>query len=219
MKRNYLATIAITIVLFVPWCIESAHAALIEEGALFYDGADRKIIYDTDLDITWLDYTKAPATWNKQDAWATDLSFEINGIIYDNWRLPSAGQSPETGWYKTESELGHLWYIDLGFDLGEHPSSTTVNESVFDNFISAWDAEYWFKTELASNPTIAWHFSIYQGLLGVHPKNHGFKALAVIDGKVAASVSIPATIILLSSGIVGLVCLKKIRRRYIGLWY
>jgi hypothetical protein len=87
----------------------SAEADLIDRGG--------GLIYDTDLNVTWLqdaNYTKTlmflPEAWN----WAENLVY--GG--YDDWRLPSAlnpdGSGPCRGYNCTESEMGHLYYIELG---------------------------------------------------------------------------------------------------------
>ncbi len=45
-------------------------------------------------------------------AWAESL---VIGTATD-WRLPSAGDTPASGYYNTLNELGHLYYTELGND-------------------------------------------------------------------------------------------------------
>ncbi len=67
------------------WSTGAARATLITESVTVnYSGAERNLIYDTDLDITWLDYSNDNDTWDNQVAWAGGLSFDIGGITYDN---------------------------------------------------------------------------------------------------------------------------------------
>ncbi len=82
------------------------------------------LIYDADLDITWLsDANYAQTTgydadglmdWDRAMPWAANLSY--GG--YDDWRLPTAlnqnGTGPCFGVNCTGSEMGHLFYTELG---------------------------------------------------------------------------------------------------------
>ena len=54
-----------------------------------------QLIYDTVLDITWLDCTYPPinkggAPWNGLLGWADELVVSFGGQIYEDWRLPQA---------------------------------------------------------------------------------------------------------------------------------
>ncbi len=96
------------------------------------------LVYDTDFDITWLKdanyaYTTGydsdgKMTWDEAVAWAGGLEYESGGVVYDEWRLPSAlnqdGSGPDTGYNVIESEMGHLYYTELGnSDGGFQPHS------------------------------------------------------------------------------------------------
>ena len=99
-------------------------------NAAFFDRGDG-MIYDNVLNITWLQdanyaatqYTETNGlkgvdggrmTWVAAKAWA-------DGLIYggfNDWRLPSVGNTPTTGYNVTTGELGYMYYTNqnnLGF--------------------------------------------------------------------------------------------------------
>lgn len=97
-----------------------AHAMLIDRGA---DSLGNKLIYDTDLNIIWYDYTKSRDTWQNQVNWASNLSVTFGSQTFDDWRLPNTVDGPMTwsyggstsyGYNNTSSEMGHLYYTELG---------------------------------------------------------------------------------------------------------
>ncbi|MEW6600970.1 MAG: hypothetical protein AB1499_08360, partial [Nitrospirota bacterium] len=92
-----------------------SHAALQNRGT---DINGNRLIYDSDFNITWYDYTHSTADWNSQMGWASALTVNFGGIIYDDWRLPTAlnqtGTGPCNGYNCTGSEMGHLYYTELG---------------------------------------------------------------------------------------------------------
>ncbi|CCE21935.1 hypothetical protein [Methylotuvimicrobium alcaliphilum] len=57
----------------------------------------------------------------------------LNNITYggsNQWRLPSTGNNPQTGFNQTDSELGQLFYSELG-GLKSSPildTNTFINE-------------------------------------------------------------------------------------------
>jgi hypothetical protein len=110
------------VVLFIVFFIStlSAHAVLYNRGT---DSKGNRLIYDSDLDITWYDYTKSWDTWQNQNNWASNLTVNFGGIIYDDWRLPSTSGGGFTwgcdgtttaGYNITNNEMGHLFYTELG---------------------------------------------------------------------------------------------------------
>lgn len=100
----------------------TAQAALHDRGG--------GMIYDDALNVTWLqdaNYAKTSGydadglmTWHEATAWAEQLN--ING--YNDWRLPTTLQPDAScsnqaggdsfGYNCTGSELGHLFYVELG---------------------------------------------------------------------------------------------------------
>jgi len=106
--------------LAVLFLVSSAHATLELRGT---DSLGNRLIYDTDLNITWYDYTKSWDTWQNQNDWASNLTVNFSGTIYDDWRLPSTvggafswgcDETTTAGYNITSSEMGHLFYVELG---------------------------------------------------------------------------------------------------------
>ena len=90
-----------------------AHATLEDNG----DGT----ITDTGFDLMWIKNGNLPGevmTWSTAVSWVEDLSF----AGYNDWRLPIAtnrdGTGPFTGYDQIGSEMGHLYYTELGNDAG-----------------------------------------------------------------------------------------------------
>ena len=116
MKRIFILAVIIAMVLVVS---VQAQAALQNLGT---DNLGNRLIYDSDLDITWYDYTKSWDTWQNQVNWAAGLSVNFGGNIYDDWRLPLSVDGPvvwgydgttTAGYNITSSEMGHLFYTEL----------------------------------------------------------------------------------------------------------
>lgn len=100
MKKQYLAGLVVAGLVALGLSVP-AHASLVVSGTVDYMGAARNLIYDTDLNITWLDYTKGTANWSTQQSWAANLSLTVNGVTYDNWRLPATVDGPYVyGWHE-----------------------------------------------------------------------------------------------------------------------
>ncbi len=143
-----------------------------------------------------------------------------NYLGFNGWRLPSTKQPDDTcsssilegssGFNCTGSELGHLFYEELGGVAGE-PLSQQRN-----NFYNIPDGAFNYWTSLqspdASTSLNVWTFSTigYQ-----HTSSKGSYAFvwAVADGDPFAPVPIPATAWLLVSGIIGLLVVAKRRTR------
>lgn len=205
-------------------------AAAPAEATLFDRGGG--LIYDNDLNITWLQDANYPRTsgyaadiygrmtWSDAVTWADTLVY--GG--YSDWRLPTivpqninVGYDGTTGRgynITTGSEMGHLYYTELG-NLGYFDESGTyqpgwglVNTAPFDNM---WhEHRYWSGTEYASNTDLAWAFDFGHGSQSDSYKYNTHFALAVRDGDVfAASVPEPGTMMLMGSGLVGLIAARK----------
>lgn len=189
-------------------------------------------VYDTDLNITWLadtSYAKTSGydadgmmTWSAANAWASGLT--VGG--FSGWRLPTAlpydpscanqnGGLYSTGYNCTGSEMGHLFYNEMGASGGTPISLGYTNYSSFSLFsndasgftlIGPVDASYWTGTDAAAqgDASKAWDFSFYSGDTYAHPKVFGYFAMAVRPGDVAA-VPVPAAAWLLGSGLLGLI--------------
>ena len=138
MKRILFSLLAMLVALVL---VTPAHATLINRGM---DMAGNRLIYDDDLDITWYDFSNTAGNWASQVGWAGDLSIDLGGTIYDDWRLTDAtnqdGSGPDGGFNVTGSEMGHLYYTELGNAAG----GPLNNTGDFQNLLSTF---YWSGTE------------------------------------------------------------------------
>ena len=87
MKRVFLLTAILAMIL--GFSVQS-HADLTLLGQGTSNHGTYNLIYDTDLDITWYDYSNSTTTWANQMGWASGLSVTFGSNVYDNWRLPSS---------------------------------------------------------------------------------------------------------------------------------
>ncbi|RJQ21479.1 MAG: DUF1566 domain-containing protein [Nitrospiraceae bacterium] len=177
-----------------------AHAALENRGT---DSLGNRLIYDSDLDITWYDYTNSNNTWQEQVDWASGLAVHLGGNIFDDWRLPATVDVPVVSWgydgttasgYNiTSSEMGHLFYTTLGnkgyFDTsGQYPQQGwgLTNTGDFQNLQYDY---YWSGTEHGSD--LAWYFKIGDGEQRFDGWKEGFtlNAIAVRSGDVSVAVA------------------------------
>jgi hypothetical protein len=144
------------------------------------------LIYDTCLNITWYDYSYyglgSGVTWDEAMSWADSLT--VGGTT--GWRLPSSDYCQYENC--TGSDMGHLYYTDLGFAEGTPVSPT--NQFPFSNLQSDF---YWSATQQIpiGNDAIAFGFS--NGLQGPFPKTGdpwgvGLYAIAVHSGNVGSPV-------------------------------
>lgn len=220
--------IGLTACIFLLGLVGIAHASLSTIGTAAYQGEQYSLIYDDDLQLTWLDYSHQADTWDSQDSWARGLN-DANGSYGDVfeydlfsgvtvnwegevWRLPDAhnqdGSGPRYGFNVTGSEMGHLFYTELGLDVGIH-TADELNASEFDNLVASW---YWSGTEYADNQYDAWYFDMYWSNQDTAGKNVDMYGLAVRSGQVS-TVPVPGTIVLLASGLVGLGSVRTRRNR------
>ncbi len=166
-----------------PFVCVDAGAELLDRG--------NGLIYDTELDITWLQDANYPATtgispdgrltWDEAVAWAADLVYQG----YDDWRLPttlspdpSCGFSslPAAGTGCTGSEMGRLFNVD---------GISSDTPGPFINLQPYW---YWSQTEHPDDPsTIAYDFPFHTGFQTGDLKSSPANVWAVRDGDVANS--------------------------------
>lgn len=160
--------------------------------------------YDTELDITWLRNgdVNGQMDWDTAVAWADGFSF----AGYDDWRLPttlrpdpscsSHSGGEDFGYNCTGSEMGHLWYVELGNTAGG-PMTHTGD---FQNLQSYY---YWSGTEYTPVPDHAWTFRTYDGYQYGNLKSNVFYALAVRPGDVPV-IPEPQTYALMLAGLTAL---------------
>ncbi len=172
------------------------------------------LIYDTDLDITWYDYSYGFVYQPAAEAWAASLSVtDISGVTHTGWRLTNVVDGPFVqgysgtttgGWNVTTSEMGHLFYTELGnkgfydVDGNWNTGYGLKNTGPFRNLM---DQSYWSGTEYSQDATKAWNFSFYAGYL--YPTKDLYNlAIAVHEGNVGAvPVPVPAAVLLGTLGL------------------
>lgn len=175
-------------------------------------------VYDTDIDITWLadaDYAKTSGydadgvmSWPDAKAWAAGLS--VGGIT--GWRLPTADTSC-AGYNCNHSEMGHLFYDELGGKAGfPVPSSSSFFSNIREYF-GGFDHFYWTSTEFT--PDLGWIFYFANGHQGwgIDIPHYGF-AWAVHDGDVGAGlVPEPEMYAMMSIGLLALFGFRRLRQQ------
>lgn len=155
-------------------------------------------------------YSDGRMTWGGALKWI-DAMNSVNYLGYSDWRLPSTlmadtSCSQGTGdvsyaWNCTGSEMGHLFYNELGGKAAN--LITTTHNANYGLFQDIQQGYYWSGTELPGTD-VATGFHLYVGYQVANFKDQSFYAVAVRPGQVAA-VPAPAAAWLLGSGLLGLV--------------
>ena len=155
-------------------------------------------------------------TWWGAQAWVDQLSFA--GM--DNWQLPTillpdsdcttdaAGTAPSqdsTGYNCKGSDLGHLFYVEIGASAG-NPITTGLQEAL-DKFGIIPNDDYW-----SNGPTdVPLNFEPYTfSYLGQQTKTSGGSiAMAWPVHPATPTVPLPATLWLFGSGLLGLLGIAR----------
>jgi hypothetical protein len=171
MKR--MGTFFCSVLVIVIGLSVSAHAALVD----MHDGT----IYDTDMQLSWLKDAGAGGlrNWEKAVAWAASLNTSGGFAGLTGWRLPVADPTCNgngMGWHCTNSEMGHLYYTELG----NAASGPLSNTGPFINLQAHY--YYWSGIEYAPNPSFAWRFLFGNGYQYVGNKDFSSYAWAVRPG-------------------------------------
>ncbi len=227
MKKK--KSVSIIILLFAIFLISTlnAHAALTTIGQVQYSGQNYNMIWDNDSpfgSIVWMDYTNSATNWQNQMNWASGLN--SGGVLTYNidplysvtwsgdWRLPSTVDglyefsydgSTTAGYNITSSEMGHLFYTELG-NKGYYSTTGVIQPDyglkIKGPFTNLQTDSYWSGTEYAADTDAAWLFSFFNGNKDyIGSKSHNCPALAVRPGDVAGSVfSEPISSILFITG-------------------
>ncbi|TXT26350.1 MAG: hypothetical protein FD134_594 [Gallionellaceae bacterium] len=181
-------------------------------------------VYDTDLNITWLrDANLAVSNtfgvgginpagtpgifapidiggtmkWNTAQSWLAAMNAN-NYLGFSDWRLPTTSGGCN-GFNCTGSEMGHLFYNELGGTAGSSIlSSSDPDLALFQN---VQPYIYWSTPSPYAN--LAWYFDMRSGFQYDANKEHHFMFVwAVRDGNSQVSaVSEPETYAMLLAGL------------------
>jgi PEP-CTERM motif len=249
---SMLVAIAATATLFATPAEATLLGRDINGYAVAGSDASAVFLYDTHLDITWLRDANASATagntndpygygiggymdWDTANNWAKTLTVGA----FSGWRLPTSLQpdaacthqyafdtlGPQSGgWSCTGSEMGHLWYTELGnkglfvfvgLDLTVQPGWGLTNTGSFQNLQpdNYWTGTDHYPPHNDNNYLYAWIFNPNNGDQYAAPKDAAFLAMAVRPGDVfVASVPEPGTLALAVAALVGIGIVRQRRR-------
>ena len=138
-------------------------------------------------------------TWDQAMTWADTLSYydSVRDYTYTDWRLPTSLNQDASGpdWSDAHgSEMGHLYYTELGNSYGDFGFTNSGPFSNMKPYI------YWLSTEYAPVPSYAWYFHFPNGVQSAGSKeSYNTYAWAVRPGDVVPE---PATVSLLALGLI-----------------
>jgi len=175
------------------------------------------MVYDTDLNITWLsdaNYAKTSGydadgrmSWSEANTWAASL--DVKGIT--GWRLPTTDTVCGPSYNCTLSEMGHLFYDELSGTVGNSIlASVDLDLALFSNIQSDY---YWSGTELAPFPDSAWLFNFNSGGQFAALKDDNLYAWAVYDGDVALLIPEPEMYAMMSLGLLAMFGFGRLRQQ------
>ncbi len=203
MKKNWQGALCAGVMLL--GLSTTTHAILIDR--------DNGMVYDNQLKITWLADANYAQTsghdsdglmdWSAATTWANDL--EYGG--FNDWRLPTTLPSDPScdvqGYNCTGSEMGYMFYENLGGVARSSISSAVDPNNYLNLFDNLQSFVYWSGTEHASANGYSWGFDTYMGFPNYYHKDGLFYVWAVRPGDVAG-VPAPATLLLFGFGLAGL---------------
>ncbi|TXT22904.1 MAG: hypothetical protein FD134_2361 [Gallionellaceae bacterium] len=200
-------------------------------------------VYDSDLNLTWLANANLAATntfgvggisasgdmtWNAAQSWIGAMN-AANYLGFNDWRLPATLQPDAScgsqynagapygtqfyGYNCTGSEMGHLFYTELGGTAGSSIlSSSDPDLALFQNVQSSL---YWSGTEYAPSTSNAWYFDTGIGFQSAYYKGSSMFAWAVRPGNSTAVSAVPEpetyAMLLAGLGLLGFTARRRAR--------
>ncbi len=183
MKVSRLFILSIVLLVMVLVLSMQAHAALENLGV---DSAGNRLIYDSDLDITWYDYTNDRTWWGPAVDWADVLDVNFGGIHYTDWRLPDSDDC--WGYDCTGSEMGHLYHIE-GITFSTPGLFTNLQSTIY------WSGVY--------APPDVWTFNFSSGHQASWRETEEFYSIAVRSGRAVVPEPISATLFIVGGATLG----------------
>ncbi len=196
--KLFAAVVSIALFAMIPGITMQAQADLVLIGQGTSTHGTYNLIYDTDLDATWYDYSRSDGRIYHvyQTSWASALTVDFGGNIYDDWRLPTTVDAPYVygydgttsgGYNITSSEMGHLFYTELGNNAyndtnGNYQPDYGLTDT--GDFQNLYPEYYWSDTYYTAENNSAWAFHFGYGITNKRIRGNSHYALAVHDGLV-----------------------------------
>jgi hypothetical protein len=158
-------------------------------------------LYDTYLNITWLSNAglSSLSTFAQASSWAGSLV--VDGV--SGWRLPTSNVTCQS-YNCTSSEMGHLFYTELGSTGGQHMKAGDLQNLTFTG--------YWSGSVDLTRSGQAWAFSTIDGQQFSALVGDKYSALAVHNGDILTAVPEPETYAMMLAGL-GLIGAISRRRK------
>ena len=159
-----------------------SHAKLYDRGGglIYCDTLDITLLQDAHANGAWI-----RMKWHEAMAWAENLEYydSVRNVTWDDWRLPDPrnqdGSGPFLGFNYTNSEMGHIYYIELG---NKPLSGGFSNSGPFKNIQTT--LTYWMNMKPVEKPGYAYRFDFSSGDMSYGGEINWFNVWAVRDGDV-----------------------------------
>lgn len=126
--------------------VTTSRADLILRGE---DNLRHNLVYDTDLDITWYDFSYFAPNYKDAVNWADQLSVRVGTIEFTDWRLPSLIEVKDSNSGSPHhTEIGHLYLVELVNYEVLFPWVFLDNWRYFDNLAGGY---YWMIQSKGGN--------------------------------------------------------------------
>jgi hypothetical protein len=142
-------------------------------------------------------YNGGDANWGGAQRWVQAMN-AAHYLGFSDWALPTTAEGCR-GYNCLDSQLGHLFYAELGGVAGQ--SIVTTHNANYSLFRNLTPLPYWTGTEYTADASIAWIFNPNYGTQSLNSKTFNNFVMVVRPGDVAAVPELD-TRVLLSAGLV-----------------